>query len=57
MSNDNPYDVPSEATEVEVSQLYEKDPSRGVVIEKFIAIVIVVTLLVSLVAAVPSMLM
>lgn len=57
MSNDNPYDAPSEATEAEVVSHYEGDPSRGIVIEKFIALAIVLTMLVAVVAAVPRMLM
>ena len=56
MSNDNPYDAPSEETKAELVSHYEGDPSRGIVIEKFIAVAIVLTLLVSLLAAMPTML-
>ncbi|MBX3413022.1 MAG: hypothetical protein KF708_10070 [Pirellulales bacterium] len=57
MAEDNPYQTPLEQADAAESPSYDADPSRGIVIEKFIAIVIVVTLLVSLVAAVPRMLM
>lgn len=60
MDDQNPYETPFESHDVVDVELVEPaglDPSRGIVIEKFIALAIVLTMLVALVAAVPRMLM
>lgn len=56
MSAENSYEAPLEVETPPDLPSSEPDPSHGIVIEKFIALAIVATLFVALIAALPRIL-